>query len=82
MPFWVLDYIRNDKSGNLDPKAIFCGSNKLDADKYLEEEAHPAATLHELPTVDKSKATQMLKAKRIDSLSDMKQGMQKFRRRK
>jgi len=81
MPFWILDYILDDK-GKLSPKAILIGDSKLEADRYLEEEAHPQASIVELPTVDKSKATQMLKAKRIDSLSDMKQGMQKFRRRR
>jgi hypothetical protein len=79
MPFWVLDYKLGTK-GDLVPKAILC-SSKLEADRYKEEEAHPQASIHELPTTDLSKATQMLKARRIDALSDIKGGMQRFRRK-
>lgn len=79
MPFWVLDYKTSDK-GQLIPKAVLCGT-KLEADKYKEEEAHPRASIHELPTVDLDRAIQMLKAKRIDLLSDIKSGMQRFSRK-
>ena len=79
MPFWVLDYKVGNK-GELIPKAILCGT-KLQADKYREEEAHPRASVHELPTTNLDRAIQMLKAKRIDLLSDVKAGMQKFSRK-
>ena len=79
MPFWVLDY-KVDNKGQLVPKAVLCGT-KLDADKYREEEAHTKALVVELPTVDLDRATQMLKARRIDLLSDVKAGMQKFSRK-
>jgi hypothetical protein len=79
MPFWVLDY-KIDSKSQLVPKAVYCGT-KLDADKYKEEEAHPQSSIHELPTTDLNRATQMLKAKRIDLLSDVKEGMQRFRRK-
>jgi len=80
MPFWVLDFKVND-AGKLVPKAILIPGGKLLADKYVEEEGHPKAIVVELPTTNLDKATQMLKARRIDSLSDVKAGMQKFRRK-
>ena len=80
MPFWCLDYKTNDK-GNLVPKAVLIPGGKLQADRYKEEEAHPKAVIMELPTTNLDKATQMLKAKRIDMLSSVKGGMQRFRRK-
>jgi len=80
MPFWILDYKTSDK-GQLIPKAILIPGGKLLADKYIEEEAHPKAKIVELPTTNLDKAIQMLKARRIEDFSDVKAGMQRFRRK-
>jgi len=79
MPFWIVDSNSRGDPVLLPPKGQKPFELYSRAESYKDEKCTLHAEVIDLPTTNRSRATQMMKAKRVDKFSSTELGMRKFR---